>query len=177
MGNHDISITWGSDGAAIFKSSSYSIWPLTMMVNELPYPLRRKHVLMGGLWFGNGKPHFPTFLKPVIEELNVLSSVGLNLEDEDGNIITRKVFPGALTCESVARCQLQELTQYNGRHGCSWCYHSGEQVAKGNGHTNVYPSLQDELPQKRDHQSYICDAQRALDTNSSVNGVKNGVST
>ena len=32
----NISLTWNSDGIAVFKSSKYNIWPLYFAINELP---------------------------------------------------------------------------------------------------------------------------------------------
>ena len=175
MHEDDLSVIWGSHGAAIFSSSNFSIWPLQLMVNELPYVIRRKHihVLLAGLWFGSGKPNFDSFLKPIIEEMNVLSSEGLQWTDKDSHPIISKIFPGPLTCDSVARCQLQEIMQFNGKFGCSWCLHPGEQVQKGNGHTNVYAlSELNQLPRKRDEHSFKLDCEAAVEANRPVHGVK-----
>ncbi|XP_033122015.1 uncharacterized protein LOC117121027 [Anneissia japonica] len=172
MSEDDISLTWGSDGAAIFTSSGFSIWPVTLMINELPYAIRRKHVLMGGLWFGNGKPNFATFLKPLVKQLNLLSCDGLMWTNKDKHLVKSKIFPGPLSCDSMARCQLQGLVQFNGKYGCAWCLNPGEQVPKGGGHTNAYSSNQLPLPKQRDKSSYIKDAELAVQTNSTVHGVK-----
>ncbi|PIK38932.1 hypothetical protein BSL78_24227 [Apostichopus japonicus] len=44
----------------------------------------------------------------------------------------------ACACDSVARCQLQGVTQFNGYFGCSWCLHKGKSVEKGRGSVTVY---------------------------------------
>jgi hypothetical protein len=31
---------WNTDGVPIFKSSGFSIWPIFLIINELPYHLR-----------------------------------------------------------------------------------------------------------------------------------------
>lgn len=55
--NHpeNISFTFNTDGASVFKSSNVSIWPIYLIVNELPYRLRMKkeNMLLAALWFGN----------------------------------------------------------------------------------------------------------------------------
>jgi len=33
-------------------------------------------MVLAGLWFGRGKPHMPTFLKPIVKSLNYLKDVG-----------------------------------------------------------------------------------------------------
>ena len=33
-------VLWNTDGVPIFKSSGFSIWPIFLMINELPFHLR-----------------------------------------------------------------------------------------------------------------------------------------
>lgn len=43
MQGDDISFTWSTDGVPVFESSQYSIWPLLLQVNELPYRERTQN--------------------------------------------------------------------------------------------------------------------------------------
>lgn len=57
---YNISVKLNTDGVAIFRSSQFGVWPLFLLVNELP-PLMRtknKYRVFGGLWFGEDKPFF-----------------------------------------------------------------------------------------------------------------------
>ena len=49
-----LSFIFNTDGIPIFKSSKTSIWPIFLMINELPFGMRkcRQNMLMCGLWFG-----------------------------------------------------------------------------------------------------------------------------
>ena len=40
--------------------------------------------------------------------------------------------------DSVARPAIQNIKQFNGKHGCSYCIISGESVPYGKGYTQVY---------------------------------------
>jgi len=40
---------------------------------------------------------------------------------------------------SVTRYILQNMHQYNGQFGCSFCLHPGEKISVGNGYARVYP--------------------------------------
>lgn len=42
------------DGICLFRSSSFSIWPAYLSINELKYTLRTKkeNIILAGLWFG-----------------------------------------------------------------------------------------------------------------------------
>ena len=68
---NELSLLWNCDGVPVFKSSSFSIWPLQCVINELPYKLQREHVMLVGLWFGQSKPRIDTFLKRLFMKLIV----------------------------------------------------------------------------------------------------------
>lgn len=55
---HNISFTLNTDGVPIFKSSKFAIWPVYLMINELPFKVRKQseNMLFCGLWFGESKP-------------------------------------------------------------------------------------------------------------------------
>ncbi|XP_070392858.1 uncharacterized protein [Dermacentor albipictus] len=139
MGTYDISVSWNTDGVPLFESSKFSIWPLQLQVNELPFKYRVKRVLLAGLWFGEQKPDMNCFLKPFVDELNRLSSEGLSWTNPDGLSKRTRVFPGPCVVDTVARAMIMNMTQFNGAHGCAWCEQKGEVVQKGDGHVRVYP--------------------------------------
>jgi len=61
---NNISFMWYSDGISIFRSSHFSIWPMYLVVNELPYRerVKKKNIILAGLFFGNSKPNPNFFL-------------------------------------------------------------------------------------------------------------------
>ncbi|XP_067208780.1 uncharacterized protein [Linepithema humile] len=46
ISDQDISIQWNTDGVEIFNLSKYSIWPIQVSINELPYRIRRDNILL-----------------------------------------------------------------------------------------------------------------------------------
>ena len=62
----NVSFLMNTDGVPVFKSSKVSIWPLYLIINELPYSKRMatENMIFAGLWFGEKKPAMWTFLKP-----------------------------------------------------------------------------------------------------------------
>ena len=52
------------DGVPLFRSSSFSMWPLHFKINELPLRLRNNlnNKILGGVWFGSKKPAVNAFL-------------------------------------------------------------------------------------------------------------------
>ncbi len=67
----------------------------------------------------------------------------------------------------MARCAVQNVKQFNGEHGCNWCYQKGEVVEKGNGFTRVYP-LQSVEPELRTHGKHTQDAHQAVDSGTCI---------
>lgn len=113
-------LVFNTDGAPLFTSSSYSIWPIFLMVNEVPFKVRTKELILAGLWFGKDKPDMNVFFKPYVDEMRELSTKGVECVI---NGVERVINIFNLICcvDSVARAPVQGFTQFNGRYGCSLC--------------------------------------------------------
>jgi len=114
-----------TDGVSIFNSSTFSIWPIFISINELDYKLRRNNTILTALWFGYKKPNFHTYLPGFIEQCNSLISNGIEWTFQGQTFYSKVKFP-IMAADSGARCLLQGLTQFNGECGCPWCYAPGE---------------------------------------------------
>lgn len=125
-----LSISFDCDGVPVFKSSNFSIWPLQGILNELPQKERKDNILLLGLWFGSSKPAMTTLLKPFTDEMKTLGSEGFKWCKEGGKSICSTVYACVCSADSVARCILQNIKQFNGEYGCNWCYNPGETVQK-----------------------------------------------
>jgi len=162
MGNKDsshISLMWNTDGVPVFNSSNYSMWPIQCIINELPIHLRKKHVLLTAVWFGISKPVMSCFLKPFIHECNKLAVDGFKWISRSKQTYTTFVHTLVCSVDSVARCMLQGIKQFNGEYGCSWCLNPGQQVEKGNGTVRVYDS---KVYEKRTSTNIVTHARQSL---------------
>ena len=164
------SISFSCDGVPIFHSSNFSIWPLQGVLNELPPNKRKQNVFLIVLWFGSGKPNIVNFLEPFTDEMVKLLTLGFKWL-RDSQFVTSRIFSCVCSCDSVGRCILQNIHQFNGICGCSWCYNPGEVVEKGRGHTRVYLEAP-EGHELRTHSELSEDAKYAFQTQEVVNGVK-----
>lgn len=167
----NITLSFNVDGASVFKSSNYSIWPIFCTINELPFHLRGKHAILHSLWFGHSKPQISTLFKPFVEEMNELFTAGFNWVDKDGLTHNCKVAPGVCVCDAPARAMVQGMKQFNGKYGCGFCLHMGEVVPKGNGHVRVYPQTM-VCPPSRTHAGTIEHASAAVRLEEDVMGIK-----
>lgn len=127
--NSFVSVTFNTDGAPLFESSAYSIWPIYIMLNELPFSVRTSELIVVGLWFGRNKPSMNVFLKPFVQDMNKLSTEGLKYNINNEGHLT-KIFCLICCVDSIARAALQGIMQFNGHYGCNWCLHPGKWVTK-----------------------------------------------
>jgi len=135
-----ISLACNSDGVPVFKSSNVSMWPVLLSVNEVSFSRRADTMILKSLWFASSKPRIDSYLKPLTDELNILQTDGLQWKDAHGNVLTTKCTLTMCICDSVARPMVQNVIQFNGLYGCSYCMHKGEMIKKGSGHVRVYPA-------------------------------------
>lgn len=128
-------------------------------------------MLLAGLWFGSKKPLMNTFLKPFVDQMNVLSSTGFLWTDSQRMHHRVRVFTGPCSVDTVARAMVMNMNQFNNCHGCGWCVHGGEVVRRGNSHARVYPLLPSH-PAARTHQSFLDCAGEAEEANEPKLGVR-----
>ncbi|KAH7977847.1 hypothetical protein HPB49_003755 [Dermacentor silvarum] len=76
ISRHDLTLLLNVDGAPIFKSSKYSIWPIQVTINELPPHLRSKNVLIPALWYGQSHADMTLFVKSFVEQMIQLETAG-----------------------------------------------------------------------------------------------------
>ncbi|OXA47476.1 hypothetical protein Fcan01_17794 [Folsomia candida] len=89
--------------------------------------LKKKHTILGGLWLGKGKPNFSLFLNPFMKQAAQLSTEGI-VWTANNKMMTSKIFCSLFAADSVARCQIQGINQFNGEYSCPWCLAKGQNL-------------------------------------------------
>lgn len=170
--NYDITLQWNADRVDIFKSSKASMRPIQVAINELPYRLRKENILLSSVWCSAKKLVMDLFLKPFVDDLKDLHENGFHcLPPGFVAPVHVKVHTIVAPVDSVARCALQNIHQFNGKFGCSFCLCPGDRVKVGNGFARVYM----EKSKTRTKKQHIKDSQKAVKEEKFVRGVK-GVS-
>lgn len=162
-----ISLTINTDGVNVYKSKrKSSLWPLQMIVNELPIDVRfkSKNIILCGIWYGTD-PDMKMFFKPFIDELNSLETDKLTYNNK--TITVRAIFA---TMDSVARCKVQYLTQFNGKFGCTYCFHPGTSL-EGRGNNIRYKNSSTAI-ELRTHSNTIELMKQSIQTKVTIYGVK-----
>lgn len=114
-----------TDGVPVFNSSNVVMWPVSLMLNELPPKLRKQYLMVCALWIGTGKPSCKLLFENLVDEIKTLSRTGFRWTLL-GEVVTSTVDVIAVVADSIARAPIQNLLQFNGFFGCSWCEHPGE---------------------------------------------------
>ncbi|KAK3928284.1 Flap endonuclease 1 [Frankliniella fusca] len=149
-----VSLTWYTDGVALYECSSYSLWPFVFVINELPLSERFKpeNLILGGLWGDGEKPHPNIFLLPMYEELSKLKN-GFNVKlhgcEEE---CEARAFVITGTCDVPAKACFMCMKGHSGYHSCPKCFIRGEKSDR-TGDVMAFPH-QDEL-ELRNHENYL----------------------
>ncbi|KAM7313846.1 uncharacterized protein ISCGN_003633 [Ixodes scapularis] len=123
----DLTASFSTDGSPVFKSSKNSMWPIHVMLNELPPILRWKNLLLGGIWFGKKKPVMSLFLDGFVEQFRRIGAIKWVCH-KNGRALESKVYAVCCIADAPARAAVLNRKQFNGYYGCPWCYHKGTLV-------------------------------------------------
>ena len=68
---HHLALSLSTDGVPIFKSSKVSLWPVYLVVLNLPAKIRTnaENIILCGVWVGPTKPAMKLLLDPLISYL------------------------------------------------------------------------------------------------------------
>ena len=166
-----LSLMWYTDGAALFKSSRISVWPLFLSINELPYSERfkKENLLVAALWCGPVQPHGNIILKAVYPDLKKLAEgVSLEIEDQGEKVIKAVVLNG--TGDTPARALMLNMVKHNGQNCCQKCEQEGE-PREGCFGVRVFPYKPEEMVPRTDEK--LCrQGDLATNLNHAYMGVK-----
>ena len=178
---NNISFLFNTDGVPVFKSSKVSIWPLFLVINELPYEKRmaKENMPFAGLWFGDRKPAMATYLKPLYDELQLLDEGILMQSVEKGQFLCRCVLLAG-SCDLPARCLVCNSIQFNGEYGCWKCLQRGKTEKIGTrGHTKIFPFITDNpkgpLRNRKDTLKHAHEALTNLSSGNKAHGTIKGI--
>jgi len=135
----NFSYSYFIDGVAFGKSNK-TIWPIYLTINELPYEERSKYFILAAVYVNSKDPDQSYFLKPFVEEANLLSSEGISWNYK-GKPVNSKIIPMCLIADSVARFQILNMQSFHAFYGCTFCYRRAESV-RGGARFTVGPAAQ-----------------------------------
>ena len=84
--NSFLALGISTDGVALFKSSKTSLWPVYLLIQNLPPQVRFKgeNIILCGIWQGSRKPDMNVLLKPVVKSIQQLKEHGVIIQTPIG---------------------------------------------------------------------------------------------
>ena len=165
--NH-LALCINTDGVPLFKSSSFSLWPVYLVILNLPAKVRANanNIVLVGLWAGPCKPPMKQLLEPVMKTIGSLSTIGMSVMTAASlQTIRMKLVMGIfdLPAKASALC----MKQFNGQFGCSVCLQPGKRLS--NNARIFLPEASNHSLRK--HSQWVLDADEAVRTSSVVRGI------
>jgi hypothetical protein len=158
---YDLTLLTNTDGVPMGNSSCNQIWPIFSQIVEVPPKLRRKYMILQGVWVGRFKPRMNSFLKPMVMKLRELGTVGIKWQHPKlAKVVESKVYSPLFSVDAPACYAMQNRVAYNAGNGCGPCEQTGETALVGKGHAHVF-KYEHEPANLRTHDKMLRDAQTA----------------
>jgi hypothetical protein len=118
-----------TDGISRSNNSDQTIWPIFLVINELPAEIRycMDNIIIAGLSVGFKKPDFTHFLSPIVAELLSLE-YGIQIEFKNGMTTYKKFFLMNAVFDKPARAAILSMKSCNGFDGCLKCYQTSVSI-------------------------------------------------
>ncbi|CAF4268937.1 unnamed protein product [Rotaria sp. Silwood2] len=122
-----ITLTLNADGIQPHKSSTQTIWPILLVINEIPLKRRFsiENIILAGVWPGPSKPtrnDMNSFLRPLVDELLRLEQgENFELHNQDDDSVVARVFLIGACCDKPDQALLQCLPEPHAAFGCGRC--------------------------------------------------------
>ncbi|CAH0387832.1 unnamed protein product [Bemisia tabaci] len=128
----DLGLLFNIDGVKLYKHTSFSLYPILMMVQSCK-SLKNK-VFPVTLYYGEGRPRdMRLFLQPFIDEMiQLLTCNDFQLK---GRVV--KIFLLGFCCDTPARSEILETVGHSGFYSCFRCVTRGKSITLEPGKGNV----------------------------------------
>ncbi|KAL5263690.1 hypothetical protein ACHWQZ_G008907 [Mnemiopsis leidyi] len=128
------------DGLEVSKSSNSSLYPVMIVINELPPYLRQRNMVVPFLFRKSGDVDFTdSLLKNLVQELNSLFLKGVSWEDLNGSSHCTQVVPFCICTDSMMKFKLLGIKSPSGYSSCPNCLESGAYLYKGKAGSLCFP--------------------------------------
>lgn len=113
--NGDITLTVNTDGSPLFSSSGRSVWPIQLLMNELPPSHRFDNCTVAGLRFDDTHPNMLLFFDKFVQAVNEMKPITWNVNSV---VYSMKVHILCCCLDAPARAAVQNCVLFNGFFGC-----------------------------------------------------------
>ena len=120
-----LTLTMNIDGIQPSKGSQSTIWPIILVINELPLNVRfaLENIILAGFWPGPSKPsrdEIKHLFRPLVDELLLLEA-GHPFRLLNQHVQIVHVYLIAACCDKPAQALVQCIAQPHAAFGCARC--------------------------------------------------------
>ena len=136
-----------TDGISPIKSSNFSLYPVWLMMANLPERRRCSYhnLILAAIFGGEGKPCWETLMQPIFEQVSRLrEGLTIIIRGVQLKVVVEVAF---VVCDMVAKASLLNQTQFNGRYGCPNCLSKGRTSSSKK--VWIYPNDEDDCLRTR----------------------------
>ncbi|XP_057329177.1 uncharacterized protein LOC130670021 isoform X1 [Microplitis mediator] len=164
---YNFSLTFNTDGCKISNSSKSSAWPIYVQINELSPHLRKKHVLLAGIFVDKKEPLMNDYLRTFTDQIKVLYEEGIVWKPTPTMEVTSKFVTILGSVDTPARSAVLRMKRFNGFYGCTFCYAFGKSI----GRKHVYP-VGNSSEQLRTDDEMRADMMKSFADKNEIKGIK-----
>lgn len=157
------------DGAPIFECSKWALWPLLLIINELPQKLRFRMLTMAAALFVDHEPNvrlMKLYLNSFLLQMVPFMKKGINVVIR-GRPMRIFIIPLLICVDTVARPIISSRIQFNGYDGCHWYYAHGE---RDNSMRYLFET--DKVIRHRNHEDYLQEVNQMMERDASSKNKK-----
>lgn len=136
--NKFLTFTINTHGAKLFESSTRSLHPIFLVINEIKAEERFKicNVILAGLWIGIN-PNYENYLKPIVKSLITLERGEFMTLNSVNTLVKFFLIFGIF--DKPARAAVLNMKMCTGFYGCLKCYQKGSTFKTDkNGSVHIY---------------------------------------
>jgi hypothetical protein len=120
----DIFIAANTDGVAIAKCGSGSVWPVLLTILGTPEHTKSgyRNMLLKALWIGKEQPDVNWIMEVLVQELKDIEQQPIKWS-LNGRTFKTRAYLAFVATDSPARIKVSGLPGISGEHGCTFCLH------------------------------------------------------
>ncbi|XP_059481316.1 uncharacterized protein LOC132200121 isoform X1 [Neocloeon triangulifer] len=137
---YDLALIQNIKSIPVANGAETQIWPNALAICDISPDLRSKSVLLESIWYSNSKPDMIHYLSDFFDSFELLSIDGVDWKNPvTNNIENSKLFMIASTVDDQTRCEMQYISQSDGKYGCSFCEIPTSEWKHNMNSTKIYP--------------------------------------
>jgi hypothetical protein len=134
---YDLQVLMNTDGFPAGSSTTKQVWPIFLSIANIHPNLRKEFLIVAKIWYSQSKPSMDNLLDDWVQAMVSLKNEGVDwVCPKTQKVMNSKISVVAAVADAHARAPIQNISLFNGEHGCNFCEIPGKQLKKSK---RIYP--------------------------------------